>query len=143
MNIPPWLANMTGAWDQAKNPANGFMPTMGDALQGIGHSMATYARTGGPPGGADLSGLKPVGGAGAMGMPVGGGTPAALMGLAKLLPGLLGGGSGAPAPMPAPAPATAAPPPAPVAPIDFGAQGQSIGQLMQHMPVSALSGLFK
>lgn len=42
--IPQWLIDMTGAMQFANNPANGFQPTMGDALQGIGHSMMEHYR---------------------------------------------------------------------------------------------------
>lgn len=46
MAIPSWLAALTGAGQFANNPANGFQPTFGDALQGIGHSMAEHYRQG-------------------------------------------------------------------------------------------------
>ena len=39
MNIPGWLSDFTGAAKFANNPANGFRPTFGDALQAIGHDM--------------------------------------------------------------------------------------------------------
>lgn len=44
MAIPSWLANLTGANAFANNPANGFQPTFGDALQGIGHDMMQHYR---------------------------------------------------------------------------------------------------
>lgn len=44
MNIPPWLAALTGAGQFANNPANNFAPTFGDGLQGIGHSMMQHYR---------------------------------------------------------------------------------------------------
>jgi hypothetical protein len=47
MAIPSWLASMTGAQAFANNPLNGFQPTMGDAMQGIGHSLAEHYRQGG------------------------------------------------------------------------------------------------
>jgi hypothetical protein len=46
MNIPTWLSKMTGAEAFATNPNNMFQPTLGDALQGIGHSMAEHYRRG-------------------------------------------------------------------------------------------------
>ena len=46
MTIPAWFANMTGAQAFAQNPANGFQPTLGDAFQGIGHSMMEHYRRG-------------------------------------------------------------------------------------------------
>jgi len=42
--IPSWLAALTGAQRFANNPANGFAPTLGDALQGIGSSMMQHYR---------------------------------------------------------------------------------------------------
>lgn len=44
MIIPNWLSSLTGAQAFANNAANGFQPTIGDALQGIGHSMMEYQR---------------------------------------------------------------------------------------------------
>lgn len=42
--LPQWLVAATGAQQFANNPANNFMPTAGDALQGIGHSMMEHYR---------------------------------------------------------------------------------------------------
>lgn len=44
MTLPPWLAQLTGAGAFANNPANGFAPTFGDGLQGIGHSLMEHYR---------------------------------------------------------------------------------------------------
>lgn len=46
MALPDWLIKATGAMKFANNPANNFQPTIGDALQGIGHSMMTHYRRG-------------------------------------------------------------------------------------------------
>lgn len=46
MQLPDWLIKATGAQQFANNPANGFVPTLGDAFQGIGHSMAEHYRNG-------------------------------------------------------------------------------------------------
>ena len=46
MPIPSWLSNITGAMQFANNPANNFQPTVGDAFQGIGHSMMEHFRAG-------------------------------------------------------------------------------------------------
>ena len=42
MQLPNWLAGLTNARTFANNPENNFQPTFGDALQGIGNSMATH-----------------------------------------------------------------------------------------------------
>lgn len=55
MALPNWLVQATGAMKFANNPANGFQPTMGDAMQGIGHSMMNHYRNG--------QGTPPAGGA--------------------------------------------------------------------------------
>lgn len=44
MQLPNWLAAMTGANKFANNPANGFQATLGDMFQGAGHSMAQHYR---------------------------------------------------------------------------------------------------
>lgn len=44
--LPAWLIKATGANAFANNPANGFQPTLGDALQGVGHSMMEHYRRG-------------------------------------------------------------------------------------------------
>lgn len=44
--IPNWLSGATGANAFAANPANGYQPTVGDALQGIGHDMMQHYRAG-------------------------------------------------------------------------------------------------
>ena len=44
MQIPAWLAALTNANKFANNPANGFRPTLGDALQGIGSDMLRHYR---------------------------------------------------------------------------------------------------
>lgn len=44
MALPAWLVQATGAMKFATNPASPGVPTMGDALQGIGHSMANHYR---------------------------------------------------------------------------------------------------
>lgn len=49
MNIPPWLAGLTGANAYATNFANDFQPTVGDALQGIGSSMKRHYLAGTAP----------------------------------------------------------------------------------------------
>jgi len=55
MQLPSWLIDATGAQPFANNPANNFQPTLGDAMQGIGHSMMSHYRRdpteapGGPP----------------------------------------------------------------------------------------------
>lgn len=46
MAIPGWLVQASGAMKFANNPANGFAPTMGDVMQGIGHSLAEHYRNG-------------------------------------------------------------------------------------------------
>lgn len=46
MQLPQWLIHATGAQSFANNPLNGFTPTIGDALQGIGHSMMEHYRRG-------------------------------------------------------------------------------------------------
>lgn len=62
--LPSWLAQIGQGF--ANNPANGFKATLGDVMQGIGHSMMeNYRRdmtpsgsqTGGVPGGSPLLGL--------------------------------------------------------------------------------------
>lgn len=51
MQVPNWLAALTGARQFANNPANNYNPTLGDAFQGIGHSMMQHYRgQGGQPG---------------------------------------------------------------------------------------------
>jgi hypothetical protein len=66
MQLPSWLANLTGATQFANNPANNFAPTFGDALQGIGHSMAEHYRRGQADGASNggldgaLKGLPPI-----------------------------------------------------------------------------------
>lgn len=55
MQLPNWLAGLTGANKFANNPANGFAATFGDMLQGAGHSMAQHYRgEGGKYGGPSL-----------------------------------------------------------------------------------------
>ena len=44
MQLPSWLSALTGGNKFANNPANGFVPTFGDHLQGIGHSMMQHYR---------------------------------------------------------------------------------------------------
>jgi hypothetical protein len=46
MALPAWLVQATGAMKFATNPASPGVPTFGDALQGIGHSMAEHYRRG-------------------------------------------------------------------------------------------------
>jgi hypothetical protein len=47
--LPDWLIKATGAAQFANNPANGFKPTAGDALQGIGHSLMEHYRANAAP----------------------------------------------------------------------------------------------
>ena len=55
--LPSWITALTGADKFANNPENGFAPTWGDALQGIGHSlMQHYRGQGGTYGGPTLFG---------------------------------------------------------------------------------------
>lgn len=49
MILPDFLSKLTGAQAFANNPANGFKPTFGDGLQGIGHSMMEHYRRGQAP----------------------------------------------------------------------------------------------
>lgn len=46
MAIPNWLVQASGAMKFATNPASPGVPTMGDVMQGIGHSMANHYRNG-------------------------------------------------------------------------------------------------
>lgn len=65
MNLPNWLAGLTGANRFANNPANGFRANLGDMAQAAGHSMLQHYRgKGGTYGGNPIiEGLN--GGAGA------------------------------------------------------------------------------
>jgi hypothetical protein len=90
MELPSWLMNATGAGAFANNPANGFKATLGDAMQGIGHSMMEHYRHGqgtqAPQGANPLLGLlggqiNPMGIlGGALGLGGAGGSPAPLAG---------------------------------------------------------------
>lgn len=42
--MPSWLTALTGGQQFANNPANNFQATLGDGLQGIGHSMMQHYR---------------------------------------------------------------------------------------------------
>lgn len=57
MQIPQWLAQMTGANAHALNFANDFQPTLGDALQGIGSSMKSHYLAGQNQGQASPGGI--------------------------------------------------------------------------------------
>lgn len=131
MDIPPWLAKATGANPFAMNPANGFNPTVGDAMQGIGHSMMEHYRRNSAP-------QTPAAG--------GGGNP--MLGiLGGMIPpmGILGnqlmqgmGGGGAPAPL-----AHSAPPSALPSPVDFqlGGVDDILGKIAGQGPANLPQGL--
>lgn len=56
MQLPSWLAGLTGADKFANNPANGFRATFGDMAQAAGHSiMQHYRGQGGKYGGPTLT----------------------------------------------------------------------------------------
>lgn len=128
MAIPDWLAGLTNARQFANNPANNFQPTMGDALQGIGSSMATHWRRNfaNPEAGTGQAGP-------AVGMPLQTGIPQAAAGLAPGLEAILSGLRGeGPNPYASPAPALT---PAPGV-IQAGTQGFGGGGGMQtQLPV--------
>lgn len=44
MNLPSWLAGLTGANKFANNPETGFQANLGDLFQSAGHSMAQHYR---------------------------------------------------------------------------------------------------
>lgn len=44
MQLPSWLAGLTGADKFANNPANGFAANLGDMAQAAGHSMLQHYR---------------------------------------------------------------------------------------------------
>ena len=67
MQLPDWLIKATGAAQFANNPNNGFQPTIGDALQGIGHSMMENYRRDLAPSGSQAPGVP--GGAPPAGVP--------------------------------------------------------------------------
>lgn len=70
MQLPSWLAGLTGAKEFANNPANGNVPTWGDAMQGIGHSMMeNYRRTPGQPAAPSASQTPGVPGGGQLRLP--------------------------------------------------------------------------
>lgn len=55
MQLPSWLAGLTGADKFANNPANGFSANIGDMMQAAGHSMAQHYRgKGGAYGGPEI-----------------------------------------------------------------------------------------
>lgn len=63
--LPDWFSKITNAAAFANNPANGFQPTLGDAMQGIGNSMMEHYRRNLQPSGTGTPGVP------------GGGPPAA------------------------------------------------------------------
>jgi hypothetical protein len=44
MQLPSWLAGLTGADKFANNPANGFQANLGDLAQAAGHSLLQHYR---------------------------------------------------------------------------------------------------
>lgn len=55
MQLPSWLAGLTGANKFANNPANGFRATLGDMGQAAAHSMLQHYRgQGGKYGGSPI-----------------------------------------------------------------------------------------
>jgi hypothetical protein len=130
MNIPNWLAGLTGANKFANNPANGFQATLGDLLQAGGHSILQHYRgNGGQYGGQKLE----------PGVNVGAGVNLGRQPLAQALQGL-----GRPVEGSALPPAQAQPQPMPLRP-ELSAEEQNAitarlnGQPWGRLPLAALA----